>query len=257
VTNQDRTHRTWSNRDTKPAQFTDDAPLAPGWVLAREPNDQRRCVAIDGWPSRCPMRARPAARHQPLMPAQQCPRADREDRPPVSRQNATKRRQQQPVRLAQPRSPRLAAQDRQLVAQHQDLQLLSPPRPTKEHHQLEQTPNDQVRKRQEHARPPEGGNRRTLPNRQLSTPRPRVTEFSNPTRAPSPPPRAEATLFPGIAAARRSSGRRANPARVGREDRRPTSTITRARKDAKRPVTAVTTKIATPPGPCRPRRQPF
>jgi hypothetical protein len=55
------------------------------------------------------------------------------------------------------RSPRLAAQDRQFVPKHQDLQLLRPRRPTKEHHQPEQTANDHVRERPRHTRPPKTG----------------------------------------------------------------------------------------------------
>ena len=51
----------------------------------------------------------------------------------------------------------LAAQDQELVPKHQDLQFLRARRPAKEHHQLEQTANHEVRKRPQHARPPTDG----------------------------------------------------------------------------------------------------
>src|SRR6266540_4134611 len=49
---------------------------------------------------------------------------------------------------------RVPAQDREFVPQHKDLQLLRSRRPATEHHQLEQTANDEVRKRPQHAPPP-------------------------------------------------------------------------------------------------------
>src|SRR6266511_2852143 len=85
-----------------------------------------------------------------------------------------------PIRLLEPRPLRLPVQDRELVPQHEDFQLLRPRRPATEDHQLEQTANDQVRKRPQHARPPPDGEAdatRPLP----SAPSP--TEFSNPTRS--------------------------------------------------------------------------
>src|SRR5439155_23483064 len=69
----------------------------------------------------------------------------------------TQRSQEQPVRLSQLRPPPVPAQDRELVPQHKDLQLLRSRRPATEQHQLEQTANDQVRERPQHARPPPEG----------------------------------------------------------------------------------------------------
>src|SRR3972149_3315132 len=61
------------------------------------------------------------------------------------------------IRLLERRALRIPAQDLELVPQHKDLQLLRPRRPETEHRQLEQTANDQVRKRPHHARPPTDG----------------------------------------------------------------------------------------------------
>jgi hypothetical protein len=123
---------------------------------AQRPNlDQGNANRISG--THTAMQVGPAARHQPLVPAQQRPRTDRESRPGPTRQRPTQRSQEQPVRLSQLRPPPLPAQDRELVPQHQDLQLLRPRRPTTEHHQPEQTANDHVRKRPQHAPPPPDG----------------------------------------------------------------------------------------------------
>src|SRR6266516_1229481 len=86
---QDRANRTRGERDAESAKLTNDPPVTPGWVLARKPKHQPLHVGIDSWPPWPPMRVRPAARHQPLVPAQQRARTDREDRPCVSRESAT------------------------------------------------------------------------------------------------------------------------------------------------------------------------
>jgi len=181
LADQDRADGTRSDRNTEREHLTDDPPVAPRGVLAREAEDEPLHLAIDRWPPQPPTRVRPAACHKALVPAQQRPRADREDVPGVSGQWATQRRQQKPVRLAQPRALPWAAQDRDLLPEHQDLQLLRARRARHEHHQLEQTADT------EHARDhstrdlERTGNGPTLPSPYRTIPS-GVTEFLNPTR---------------------------------------------------------------------------
>jgi hypothetical protein len=120
VADQDRADGTRRDRDAEPAQLTDDPPVAPGWVLARETEDEPLHLAIDRWPSR-PMAVCPAARHQTLVPAQQGSWANREDHPRAPRQHPTQRCKEHPIRRAHLRALHLAAQNRDLVPQHQDL----------------------------------------------------------------------------------------------------------------------------------------
>ena len=143
---------------------------------------------MDRWTAGPAMRVCPAARHQPLVPAQQRSRTDRESRPRPARHRATQRRQEQPIRLSQLLPPRLPAQDRELVPQHKDLQLLRPRRTAADDNQFEQTANDQVRKRPQHTRPPTDG-KASYPAATSTTSPTHVTEFSNPTRSgPRPDP---------------------------------------------------------------------
>jgi hypothetical protein len=66
----------------------------------------------------------PAARDQAAVPAQQCLRLDQEAGPAGSGQDAADGGQQRPVGEFQLGSWSLAAEDRELVAQDQDLKIL-------------------------------------------------------------------------------------------------------------------------------------
>ena len=57
------------------------------------------------------------------MPAQDRRWGDEKRRPPLPREQTTQEGQQRPVGWREPRSPRLAAEDGELVAQHQDLDV--------------------------------------------------------------------------------------------------------------------------------------
>ena len=70
------------------------------------------------------MRVRPTAREHPAVPAQQRLRSDEERLPSATRQHPAERRQHQPVGGRELWPPRLSPQDRQLMPQNEDLELL-------------------------------------------------------------------------------------------------------------------------------------
>jgi hypothetical protein len=74
-------------------------------------------------------RGRPAASDELTVPAQQCVRLHPKARPGWPWQRPTQGRQKRPISLGQLRPRSLPTQDRQLVAQNKDLQLLRATRP--------------------------------------------------------------------------------------------------------------------------------
>ena len=90
-----RKHRTnggGGDRDAEPAQLANDPPITPGRVLAREAKHEFAHVIVTWRPPSTPMPIRPATRYQKLVPAQERPRANGEDRPRSPRQCATQGR---------------------------------------------------------------------------------------------------------------------------------------------------------------------
>ena len=90
------------------------------------------------------MRIRPAARDQSTVPAQQRLRPHQEDVPGAARQRAAQRCEQQPVTQLEPRLADLAAQNRQLVAEHEDLEFLLTITATEQNDQLQQPTDEEV-----------------------------------------------------------------------------------------------------------------
>jgi hypothetical protein len=84
------------------------------------------------------------------VPSKQGLGRDREDRPSGPGQEAAERGQQGAVLGLEPRAWVLAAQDRQLVAEDQDLHLFRVRRPPAEHQQLKDAAQRQVDERPDH-----------------------------------------------------------------------------------------------------------
>jgi hypothetical protein len=78
------------------------------------------------------------------MPAQQRLRPDEERVPGAARQHPAEGRQQQPVVGLDARPVDLAAKDRQLVAEHENLQLLGSVSASDEDDQLKQATDEDV-----------------------------------------------------------------------------------------------------------------
>ena len=120
-----------------------------------------------------------AAGDELAVPTQQCLRLDREGCPGRPGKRPAQHRQQRPISPRQPRPRRLAAEDRQLVAQHEDLQLLRATRPPQQPDQREQVPDNEIHERPEQtALPPPQHKAMNLAS---PTPRRTADEFANPT----------------------------------------------------------------------------
>jgi hypothetical protein len=96
------------------------------------------------------MRVGPRAGDQPAVPAQQRLRLDEEAGPAGSGQDAADRGEQGPVGRFQPGTRDLATQDRKLVAQHHDLQVLGGITAGCQREQLDGTTQGQVGKVRQH-----------------------------------------------------------------------------------------------------------
>jgi hypothetical protein len=130
-------HQRRRDRDPELAQLVDDADIASVAVLARETQDQLAHLISDRWSPGPPVRICPAANHQLSMPAEECLRAHRENVPTAARQHPAQRCKQQPVVRLKPRLADLPAEDRQLMAEHENLELLLTIAAGEEHDQLQ------------------------------------------------------------------------------------------------------------------------
>src|SRR6266545_3491959 len=110
--------------DAETLELADDPPVAPVGILTRESKDQRAQRPLERRPPGLLVRIRPASRDKLAMPTQHRLWLHREARPSRSRKRSTQRREERPVNWAWLRPTRLPTQDRQLVPQDQDLQLL-------------------------------------------------------------------------------------------------------------------------------------
>jgi hypothetical protein len=117
-------HRRRRNRKPETLELADGPFVSPVRVLPREPKDQLAERALERWPSRLPVRVRPPSGDQLAVPAKQRLRPEREGRPGCPRERAAQRRQQCSISPRQRRPRGLTAEDRQLVAKDEDLQLL-------------------------------------------------------------------------------------------------------------------------------------
>jgi hypothetical protein len=140
---QDFPHRAGRDLVAQPGQFALDAPMPPTWIVPGQPQHQIPDRPGRPRPSAPAARIGPAAADQVPMPAQQRLRRHREDTPPAAWQ-------QQPIPTPMLRPGYLPAQHRQLMPQHQNLDLLARLRPAEQDCQLQQPPNHQIDHGQDH-----------------------------------------------------------------------------------------------------------
>jgi hypothetical protein len=79
------------------------------------------------------------------MPGQQRLRLHRKRGPGAARKHPAERRQQDSVVHLEPRAADLTAKDRQLMAEHENLELLRSIPATEQHEQLQQTADDDIK----------------------------------------------------------------------------------------------------------------
>jgi hypothetical protein len=119
--------------------------------------DKRPYPTIERRPSRTSVRIRPASPDQLPVPAQQRGRTHRQTPQCASRQRPAEGSEDRSVDGPKLRSSGLPAQDRQLMPEHEDLELLRALRSAQQHDQLNQATERHVDERPNHVRPPELG----------------------------------------------------------------------------------------------------
>ena len=92
-----------------------DPPIAPRRILLREPKDRLTRLGERGRPA-TPMRIRPMFRDEASMPTQDRLRSDQEQRPAVTPQRTSQRREQRSVEWFEPRPCDVTFQDLELFA---------------------------------------------------------------------------------------------------------------------------------------------
>ena len=100
-----------------------DTAVAPRRVLAREADDVPTGFGGGGWPAG-PVRVGPVVRDEASMPAKDRVGLHQEHRPPVAAEHARQRGEDRPVGGFETRSRHLTVQDRELMAQDEDLGVL-------------------------------------------------------------------------------------------------------------------------------------
>ena len=118
---QDRPDARRGDRDAHGGELAVDPPVAPGRVLLRQPEDERRGSCGDGRSTRPAMWVGPALGDEVTVPAQQGCRLDEEASLAPAREQSPQSGQHRPVGRLQRRTVDLASEDRHLVAQHDDL----------------------------------------------------------------------------------------------------------------------------------------
>src|SRR5439155_738593 len=118
-------------------EFAGDPAVAPVGILPRESQDQTAQRMLERRPAGLLVRIRTASSDELAVPRQQRLWLHWEARPRGSRQRATQRGEQRAVNSAEAWTAALATQDRQLVSQEQNLELLRARRPGQQRHQRE------------------------------------------------------------------------------------------------------------------------
>jgi hypothetical protein len=140
---------TWSrlpSSQTRPAQLSPSQPHA----ATRRTKNKRLEATIERRPPRGSVWVSPAPLDQLAMPSQHRRRTHRQARPRTSRQRPGERGQNRSIDGSEPCSPRLPAQDRQLMPEQQDLEVLGAVRSAQQHDQLNQATKRQVDERPDH-----------------------------------------------------------------------------------------------------------
>src|SRR5450759_3856414 len=114
-----------ADADPELAQLAFDPHAAPARVLPGQPDDERTDFRVDGRPSRAPApMVGPLPPHELAVPPEEGRRGDEEGDPAVTRDDATRRREQDPVDGPEPGWARGPLQHPELVAEDEDLEVL-------------------------------------------------------------------------------------------------------------------------------------
>lgn len=127
-------------------EFTLNALVTPAWVLRGHPHDGAGEFIRNGRSSGAAVRIRPVG-HEAPVPAKQCFWANTECRPSFTWQETAQRCKPDPIAVLEVRSRLSTAKDRELVSQHQDLDLLRSAAPEHENGERQHPTDDEIEER--------------------------------------------------------------------------------------------------------------
>ncbi len=151
---QDRPNGRCGDLHAHTSQLTDDPLIAPTRVLTGNPQDEFAGAPRDRGPAGTAPRVGPPSLHKPAMPTQQRVRTDEERLLARSLQEPAGRGQKDPVGLLQTGTSDLTAKNRQLVAEHDDLELLELTRTQTQGRHRERPPKQQIHQRHQQGQTP-------------------------------------------------------------------------------------------------------
>ena len=162
------TDRRWRHPEAELGQLAADPPMAPARILACQPQHEGPHLGRHGRASALAGRLSPLPAHERAMPAQQRPRSDQTRAARGAWQVAGRRREQGTIRGAKLRPRDLAAQDLELVAQDQQLDVLDVQATTTPNERAEQSPEREVEEGEGHVADPPSPRRRESATRVLA-----------------------------------------------------------------------------------------
>ena len=130
-------------------ELTFDATVAPPRVLGRQSHHQSSRLLIDGGTTWTPVCIGPASGHETTVPGQQGGRCDREGCPAGPGEKAAERGEQRPVSRLELDTGDSTSEDRHLVAQSEQLDLVGLFRACHHDDQLEETTDCEIGERPE------------------------------------------------------------------------------------------------------------
>ena len=137
---------------TEAWEFSRNALIAPVRVLAGQPQDSLAKARRDSRSPGAAMRVSPASGDQISVPAQQRRRSHEERVPRAAAQHPRQRGEKDSIGTVKIWSVNLTAQHRDLVTQHQDLDLRGSVTAQRQNQKLQDAPQRAVGKRPEHVR---------------------------------------------------------------------------------------------------------
>lgn len=150
MSGQDAANRTGRDSTAHTRQFSLDPLVAPSRVLSGEAHDDGLDIRGHRWSTFRRVRVGPASAHHAAMPGDQRIGRDDERRPPGPREDPTQQGQPGSVLRLEPRARLLTAKDVELVAQHEDLNLVRLAPPEAERHQHDGAAEHEIDERPQH-----------------------------------------------------------------------------------------------------------
>jgi len=137
-------YRAWRHLMPEVKQLTSDALVAPSWIVGRHRHDQRSELVGGRRSSGVAVRIASVPGDEATVPVKEGLGSYSERRPALARREPAHRCEPDPIGSLEAEQQLPAAQDLELVAQHQDLDLRGPATPEEKHHEREHAANGKV-----------------------------------------------------------------------------------------------------------------